>query len=332
MKIAVVGSGSWGTALALRLLENGHEVVLWSHDPGKAAQMAVSRENPKLPGVLLPVQLEISASACCVADCQMVVIASPSSYIRTVCGCVAPYISKDAVVVTVTKGIEEETLLRMSQVVAAETAHTVVALTGPSHAEEVAVGLPTGLLAACPDRDLAELVQKTFVSDVLRVYTSPDIVGAELGGALKNIIALCAGICDGQQCGDNAKAMLMTRGLTEIARLGVAMGANKDTLAGLSGVGDLFVTCTSVHSRNRRAGMLIGQGYTPQQALEKVGSVVEGYYATKAAWALGKRYYVDMPIVDGAYKILYQQMPAQEVVRNLLLRRHKAELEDAGWQ
>ena len=332
MKVAVVGSGSWGTALALRLLENGHGVVLWSHDPEKAAQMTVTRENPKLPGVVLPPALEITAAASCVEQCQMVVIASPSSHIRPVCRCVAPHIPKDAVVVTVTKGIEQETLLRMSQVVAEETGHTVVALTGPSHAEEVALGLPTGLLAACPDKELAELVQKTFLSEVLRVYTSPDIVGAELGGALKNIIALCAGICDGQQRGDNAKAMLMTRGLTEIARLGVAMGAHKDTWAGLSGIGDLFVTCTSVHSRNRKAGVLIGQGYTPQQALEEVGSVVEGYYAAQAAWALGKRYHVDMPIVYGAYEILYQGKSAQEAVKNLLLRRHKAESEDAGWQ
>lgn len=332
MKIAVVGSGSWGTALALRLLENGHEVLLWSHNPSKAEEMIHSRQNPKLPGVMLPAQLQITASACCVSDCEMVVIACPSSPIRSVCRAVAPHIPDNAVVVTVTKGIEQGTLLRMSQVVSEETGHPVVSLTGPSHAEEVAMGMPAGLLAACPDKALAEMVQKAFISEVLRVYTSPDIVGAELGGALKNVIALCAGICDGQKQGDNAKAMLITRGLTEIARLGVAMGAHKDTLAGLSGIGDLIVTCTSVHSRNRKAGMLIGQGKTPQQALEAVGSVVEGYYTALSAWELGKKYAVDLPIISGAYEILYQGRPAQEVVKNLLLRRRKAESEDAGWQ
>ena len=332
MKIAVVGSGSWGTALALRLLENGHEVILWSHDPVKAEKMIQTRQNPKLPGVKLPPVLQITASACCIASCQMVVIACPSSPIRSVCRSVASYIPEDAVVVTVTKGIEQGTLLRMSQVVSQETGHAVVSLTGPSHAEEVALGLPTGLLAACPDRVLAEAVQKTFMSEVLRVYTSPDIIGAELGGALKNVIALCAGICDGMQQGDNAKAMLMTRGLTEIARLGMAMGAHKDTLAGLSGIGDLIVTCTSAHSRNRKAGILIGQGKTPQRALDAVGSVVEGYYAALSAWELGQKYAVEMPIVYGAYEILHQGKPAQEVVKNLLLRRHRAESEDAGWQ
>ncbi len=332
MKIAVVGSGSWGTALALRLLENGHEVFLWSHNPSKAEEMIKTRQNPKLPGVTLPAQLQITASASCVSWCEMVVIACPSSPIRSVCRTVAPHIPENAVVVTVTKGIEQGTLLRMSQVVSEETGHPVVSLTGPSHAEEVALGMPTGLLAACPNKALAETVQKAFMSEVLRVYTSPDIVGAELGGALKNVIALCAGICDGQQQGDNAKAMLITRGLTEIARLGVAMGAHKDTLAGLSGIGDLIVTCTSVHSRNRKAGMLIGQGKTPQQALEAVGAVVEGYYTALSAWELGKKYGVDLPIVSGAYEILYQGKPAQEVVKNLLLRRRKAESEDAGWQ
>ena len=221
--------------------------------------------------------------------------------------------------------------MRMSQVVAEVTGREVVVLTGPSHAEEVSQGVPTGLLAACADQKMAEFVQNAFMSDVLRVYTSNDPVGAELGAALKNVIALCAGISDGLCCGDNTKAMLMTRGLTEIARLGVSLGAHKDTFAGLAGVGDLIVTCTSMHSRNRRAGILIGQGKGVQEAMQEVGAVVEGYYAAKSAWELGKRQGVDMPITEAAYQVLYENAPAKEAVQALLLRSRKMESEDAGW-
>lgn len=235
-------------------------------------------------------------------------------------------------VVSVTKGIEEGTLLRMSQVVSQETGHeTVVALSGPCHAEEVAIGLPTGCLAACEDKASAEFVQDAFMSDTFRVYTSPDIVGAELGGALKNVIALCAGVITGLGFGDNTKAMLMTRGLTEMARLGVSLGAHKDTLAGLSGIGDLIVTCTSLHSRNNRAGILIGSGKTPQEAMSEVGAVVEGYYATKSAWELCQKQQVDMPIIHAAYQVLYENADARKTVAALLTRQRRAESEDAGW-
>ena len=285
MKTAVIGSGAWGTALASLLCKNGHDTTLWCRTPEKAAQMQETHINPRLSQVTLPEKLKFSGDPACVAGCSMVVIACPSFPIRAVCRAVAPYIPKDAVVVSVTKGIEEGTLLRMSQVVSQETGHeTVVALSGPCHAEEVAIGLPTGCLAACEDKASAEFVQDAFMSDTFRVYTSPDIVGAELGGALKNVIALCAGVITGLGFGDNTKAMLMTRGLTEMARLGVSLGAHKDTLAGLSGIGDLIVTCTSLHSRNNRAGILIGSGKTPQEAMAEVGAVVEGYYATKSAW------------------------------------------------
>ena len=243
----------------------------------------------------------------------------------------APYIDGDAVVVSVTKGLEQETYLRMSQVVAQETGRDVVVLCGPSHAEEVAIDVPTGLLAASTDQKKAEFVQDAFMSDTLRVYTSADPVGAELGAALKNVIALCAGITDGLGFGDNARAMLMTRGLTEMARLGVSLGAQKDTLAGLSGIGDLIVTCTSVHSRNNRAGHLIGQGYTPRQAMEQVGAVVEGYYAAKSAWELCQKQRVDMPIIHAAYQVLYENVDARQAVAALLTRQRKAESEDAGW-
>jgi glycerol-3-phosphate dehydrogenase (NAD(P)+) len=219
----------------------------------------------------------------------------------------------------------------MSQVVEQETGHKVVALTGPSHAEEVALNIPTGCLAACEDQELAEFVQEAFTSDHFRIYTSSDIVGAELGAALKNVIALCAGITDGLGYGDNTKAMLMTRGLTEMGRLGVSMGAMKETFAGLSGVGDLIVTCTSMHSRNRRAGILIGQGVPPMKAMEQVGAVVEGYYAAKSAWELCVKQGVDMPILQAAYKVLYEGASAAEATKKLLVRQPKAESENPGW-
>ena len=332
MKTAVIGSGAWGTALASLLCKNGHDTTLWCRTPEKAAQMQETHINPRLPQVTLPEKLKFSGDPVCVTDCAMVVIACPSFPIRAVCRAVAPYIPKDAVVVSVTKGIEEGTLLRMSQVVSQETGHeTVVALSGPCHAEEVAIGLPTGCLAACEDKASAEFVQDAFMSDTFRVYTSPDIVGAELGGALKNVIALCAGVTTGLGFGDNTKAMLMTRGLTEMARLGVSLGAHKDTLAGLSGIGDLIVTCTSLHSRNNRAGLLIGSGKTPQEAMDEVGAVVEGYYATKSAWELCQQQQVDMPIIHAAYQVLYENADARRTVAALLTRQRRAESEDAGW-
>lgn len=332
MKTAVIGSGAWGTALASLLCKNGHDTTLWCRTPEKAAQMQETHINPRLSQVTLPEKLKFSGDAACAAGCSMVVIACPSFPIRSVCRAVAPYIPKDAVVVSVTKGIEEGTLLRMSQVVSQETGHeTVVALSGPCHAEEVAIGLPTGCLAACEDKASAEFVQDAFMSDTFRVYTSPDIVGAELGGALKNVIALCAGVTTGLGFGDNTKAMLMTRGLTEMARLGVSLGAHKDTLAGLSGIGDLIVTCTSLHSRNNRAGILIGSGKTPQEAMAEVGAVVEGYYATKSAWELCQKQQVDMPIIHAAYQVLYENADARKTVAALLTRQRRAESEDAGW-
>lgn len=332
MKTAVIGSGAWGTALASLLCKNGHDTTLWCRTPEKAAQMQETHINPRLSQVTLPEKLKFSGDPACAAGCSMVVIACPSFPIRTVCRAVAPYIPKDAVVVSVTKGIEEGTLLRMSQVVSQETGHeTVVALSGPCHAEEVAIGLPTGCLAACEDKASAEFVQDAFMSDTFRVYTSPDIVGAELGGALKNVIALCAGVITGLGFGDNTKAMLMTRGLTEMARLGVSLGAHKDTLAGLSGIGDLIVTCTSLHSRNNRAGILIGSGKTPQEAMSEVGAVVEGYYATKSAWELCQKQQVDMPIIHAAYQVLYENADARKTVAALLTRQRRAESEDAGW-
>ena len=314
MKVSVVGSGAWGTALAIRLCKNGHDVTMWTFEKDLIPEMESTRRNPRLPGATLPEGLKISGDYACIRGSRLVVMASPSFPMRSVCRGAAPYIDADAIVVSVTKGIEDGTCNRMSQIVAEETGHRVVVLTGPSHAEEVSLDIPTGLLAACEDQALAEFVQDAFMSENLRVYTSSDPVGAELGAALKNVIALCAGICDGLGHGDNTKAMLMTRGLTELARLGVAMGANRETFTGLSGVGDLIVTCTSMHSRNRRAG-----------------AVVEGYYAAKSAWALAQKMGVEMPITEAAYKVLYEGLSARDMTHELLMRRKKAESEDAGW-
>jgi glycerol-3-phosphate dehydrogenase (NAD(P)+) len=331
MRAAVVGSGAWGTALAIRLCKNGHDVTLWSFEKDLIPQMQQQRQNPRLPNAVLPMGIEISSDYSCVSGCQLVVVATPSFPIRSVCKGIAPYLAGNAVVVCVTKGLEEGTLLRMSEVVEQVTGHAVVALTGPSHAEEVALDIPTGCLAACEDQVLAEYVQEAFTSDNFRIYTSPDVVGAELGGALKNVIALCAGVTDGLGYGDNTKAMLMTRGLTEMGRLGVSMGAKKETFAGLSGVGDLIVTCTSMHSRNRRAGILIGQGLSPKEAMDQVGAVVEGYYAAKSAWELCVKQGVEMPILQAAYKVLYEGASAAEATKQLLVRQPKAESENPGW-
>ena len=331
MKAAVVGSGAWGTALAIRLCLNGHDVTMWTFEKELIPEMEQIRRNPRLPGAVLPEGLKISGDYACIRGCKLVVMASPSFPLRSVCRNAAPYIDDDAVVVSVTKGLEQGTHLRMSQVVAQETGKEVVVLTGPSHAEEVSVNLPTGLLAASSNQALAEFVQDTFMADTLRVYTSPDPAGAELAAALKNVIALCAGITDGLGFGDNTKAMLMTRGLTETARLGVALGARKETFTGLAGVGDLIVTCTSMHSRNRRAGILIGQGKDVQEAMKEVGAVVEGYYAAKSAYELGKQEGIDMPITEAAYKVLYEGADVKEAVKGLLSRQRKAESEDAGW-
>ena len=331
MKAVVVGSGAWGTALAVRLCQNGHDVTMWTFEKDLIPQMEQTHRNPRLPAAVLPENLTISGDYACIRGCKLVVMASPSFPLRSVCKAAAPYIDDDAVVVSVTKGLEAGTHLRMSQVVSQETGKEVVALTGPSHAEEVCINMPTGLLSACANQAKAEFVQDAFMSDTLRVYTSPDPVGAELAAALKNVIALCAGITDGLGFGDNTKAMLMTRGLTETARLGVALGAQKETFTGLAGVGDLIVTCTSMHSRNRRAGILIGQGKSTQEAMQEVGAVVEGYYAAKSAYELGKAQGIDMPITEAAYKVLYEGADVREAVKGLLSRQRKAEPEDAGW-
>ncbi len=332
MKIAVLGSGAWGTALAILLFGNGHEVTLWSHREERAKEIAGTLENPALKGIPLPPAMGQTSRIDCVKGCPLVVFATPSFAIRETARAAAPYLEKDALLVSATKGIEGDTGLRMTEIIRQETGDSckAISLSGPSHAEEVSRRIPTGVVAACEDLEAAEQVQDVFMSNRFRVYTNPDIVGVELGGALKNVIALCCGISDGMRLGDNTKALMMTRGMTEMARLGVALGGRTDTFAGLSGMGDLIVTCTSMHSRNRRAGILIGQGLTAQAAMRQVGATVEGYYAAKSARMLAEKMGVEMPICRCAYEVLYQDRPVRDVVEELMQRQRRGEA-DESW-
>ena len=331
MQVTIAGSGGWGTALAILLHENGHDVTLWSHFETESKQLAETHQNPYLPGVTLPEGLHYSADPACAQSREMVVFATPSFAVRTTARAFAPYLAETPLLVSVTKGIEEGTGYRMSELVSQETGRTVVALSGPSHAEEVSRGIPTGVVVACPERELAERVQNAFMCSRFRVYTSPDTAGIELGAALKNVIALCAGVCDGMGYGDNTKALLMTRGLAEVARLGMALGAHRETFAGLAGVGDLIVTCTSMHSRNRRAGILIGQGKSAQEAMAEVGAVVEGYYAAESIYQLSQREGVEMPLCRSVYEVLYHGVAVQDVVSSLMRRAKKDELTETTW-
>lgn len=334
MKAAVIGSGGWGTALALVLMENGHDVTLWCRRPALRELMEGTRENPHLKGVILPEKLVLTDDLNHISGCEAVVLAVPSFAVRETARRIALHLKPGSVLILVSKGIEKGTSLLLHQVVEQEVqGHPVVVLSGPSHAEEVARGIPTAVVAASGDRVSAELVQNLFMNSRLRIYTSPDVVGVEISAAMKNVIALCAGCIDGMGLGDNTKAMLITRGLTEIARLGVAMGARKETFAGLAGVGDLIVTCTSVHSRNNRAGRLIGQGVPVEQAVTGMdGAVVEGYYAAASACELAQKAGVEMPVTTGAYAVLYQKEDPHIVLNRLMTRGKKDELEtEESW-
>lgn len=333
MKAVVLGSGGWGTALSLVLCDNGHDVTLWSHSADKAQAMAESRENPLLKGVTLPDALHITGDLTCVADAALVVCASPSFAVRETGRKAAPYLRADTVLVSVSKGIERDTQLRMSEILREETGNIckVVALSGPSHAEEVGIKMPTGCVSACADEAAARFVQDAFMNDYFRIYTSADILGVELSGALKNVVALSCGICDGMGFQDNTKALLMTRAMAEIARLGEKLGGTRLTFGGLAGMGDLIVTCTSMHSRNRRAGILIGQGKSAREAMEEVGAVVEGYYAAESVEQLAQRVGVEMPICHCAYEVLYHGKQVRDVVNELMTRAKKDELLESSW-
>lgn len=331
MKVSVIGSGGWGTALALVLLENGSDVTMWSYTQEEYEVLAQNRENPMLKGVALPEELKLTTDLECVKGCKVVVLSTPSFAVRSTARLMAPLLDPGTAVVLVSKGIEKDTSLTLTQVVEEEVGEKcpVVALCGPSHAEEVGRRIPTAVVSASKDQHAAELVQELFINERFRVYASDDVIGVELGAALKNVIALCAGCIDGLGFGDNTKAMLMTRGLTEIARLGVAMGGRQETFAGLSGVGDLIVTCCSMHSRNRRCGILLGQGIPVEQALKESGGVVEGYYAAANAKALAEKMGVEMPIAQAAYEVLYEGKDPRNVVKELMGREKKHETEQS---
>ena len=330
MKIAVLGSGGWGTALAMLLVENGHEVTLWSYLEEESQRLRETGENPLLPGVKLPQGLQYTWDLSCVKGCGAVVLATPSFGVRTTAEQIRPYLPPETILISVSKGIEKGTSLRMTEIIRQVTGDLcpVAALSGPSHAEEVARRVPTAVVSACPDRVVAEQVQDLFLNDRFRVYSSSDVIGVELGAALKNVMALCTGCCRGMEFGDNTIAMLMTRGLAEMARLGVALGGRRETFAGLAGMGDLIVTCTSLNSRNYRAGILIGQGVPVDQAIARIGAVVEGYYAVDSARELAARLGVEMPITQAAYEVLYEGRAPREALQALMRRKKRHEIEE----
>lgn len=327
-KIGVIGAGSWGTALALLLTKNGHKVTVWSIMKDEIDMLKTCHEHKdKLPGVILPAKMEFTTDLkSTVEENELLVLAVPSPFTRSTAHNMSPYVKEGQVIVNVAKGIEENTLMTLSQIIEEEIPQAVVAvLSGPSHAEEVGRGIPTTIVVGAKKKKTAEYLQNIFMNEVFRVYVSPDVLGIELGAALKNVVALAAGVADGLGYGDNTKAALITRGITEIARLGMAMGGKFETFCGLTGIGDLIVTCASMHSRNRRAGILIGQGYTMEEAMKEVKMVVEGVYSAKAAMGLAKKYNIQLPIIEQVNAVLFEGKSADEAVKNLMLRDRKIE-------
>ena len=333
--VSVMGAGSWGTALALLLHKNGHKVTVWSISQDEVEMLSKEREHKsKLPGVKLPDDMEFTTDmASAIEGRDFLVLAVPSPFTRTTARKMKPYIAEKQIIVDVAKGIEESTLMTLSQQIEEEIPQADVAvLSGPSHAEEVGRGLPTTVVIGAKSKKTAEYLQGMFMNEVFRVYTSPDRLGMELGGSLKNVIALAAGIADGMGYGDNTKAALITRGIAEIARLGVAMGGAIESFTGLTGIGDLIVTCASVHSRNRKAGYLMGQGKSMQEAMDEVQMVVEGVYSTKAAVKLGEKYDVPLPIINKVNEVLFEGKDPKEAVNELMLRDVRPEHKAVKWE
>jgi len=334
VKIGILGAGTWGTALAILLCDNGHDVTMWSKLEREAKELDESRDNIKnLPGARLPKDVKITLDlkeAC--TDKDLIVMAVASPYIRATAKEVAPFIKEGQIIVNVSKGLENRTLLTLAEVISQEIPQAKVAvLSGPSHAEEVSRRIPTTIVVGSHCKETAHFIQDVFMNEVFRVYTSPDMIGIELGGALKNVIALAAGVIDGLGLGDNTKAALITRGMAEISRLGVAMGGYMETFSGLSGMGDLFVTCTSRHSRNRNAGVLIGQGYPLDEVSKMVNQVIEGVNTAKAALALARKYNVEMPIVEQVNLVLFEGKSPQDAVADLLVRDKRKEYSTLDW-
>lgn len=331
---SVIGAGSWGTALARALAKNGHDVTVWSIMEDEIQMLNEKREHElKLPGVKLPDTIIFTTDLeKAIKGKEMIILAVPSPFTRSTSKSMASYVEEGQLIVNVAKGIEDITYMTLTDIIEQEIPQaTVAVLSGPSHAEEVGKDMPTTLVAGAKAKETAEYIQNAFMSDVLRVYTSPDILGIELGGALKNVVALAAGMADGLGCGDNTKAALITRGIAEIARLGVAMGGKLESFTGLTGIGDLIVTCSSKHSRNRKAGQLIGQGYTYEEAMAEVKMVVEGVYSAKAAYGLGQKYHISMPIVEEVNDILFNGKAASEAVKDLMFRDKRKEASTLTW-
>ena len=322
----VLGAGGWGLGLALASHRAGHTVTVWSCFEKEIEELTTKRENVRLlPGVKIPEDIAFTTELSEIAKAQRVIVAVPSIYLRNTVEQTVPYVKKETIVIDASKGIEDKTGLRMSQIIEELLPNNPsVALSGPTHAEEVGRGLPTSIVSSSRNLDAARTVQDELMQPSLRVYVNPDIVGVELGGALKNVIALAAGICDGMHAGDNCKAALMTRGLAEMARLGEALGASRETFFGLTGVGDMIVTCNSAFSRNHRAGVHIGKGLTPKQAVELVGTV-EGFYAVQSAYSLAKKHNVEMPIVEQCYAVCYENKDPRTAVEALMGRGKRQE-------
>ena len=333
MKIAILGIGTWGSALAMTLRKNNHCLSLWTFSKEEEEELKKTREPKNLPGTRFAEDIEITSSLeTALRDKELIIFAVPSLFTRSVGEQVKKFVTPEQILLTVSKGIEEKSLLTMSQVLEEIFPKNPVAvLSGPSHAEEVSRFLPTTIVCAAKEEDCAKIIQKAFLSDSFRVYINKDVLGVEIGAALKNVIALAAGIADGLGYGDNTKAALITRGIAEIARLGQAMGGHLETFAGLSGIGDLIVTCASKHSRNRKAGVLIGEGLSYEEAMKEVGQVVEGVYAAKAALALGKKYSIDLPIVNEVNLVLFSDKAPKQAVMDLMLRDSRAESPGVGF-
>jgi len=333
--IGVIGAGSWGIALSVLLSNNGHEVKVWSIIEEEIKMLSENHEHKdKLPGVTLSEKITFTTNLKeAVEGKDLLVLAVPSPFVRSTAASLREVVSDGQIIVNVAKGIEESTLMTLSQIIEEEVPQAeVTVLSGPSHAEEVGRGIPTTIVVGAKNKKTAEYIQNIFMSEVFRVYISPDVLGIELGAALKNVVALAAGIADGLGYGDNTKAALITRGITEIARLGMAMGGKFETFCGLSGIGDLIVTCASMHSRNRRAGILIGQGKTMDEAMTEVKMVVEGVYSAKAAIGLAKKYDVQIPIIEQVNFVLFENKPASEAMKDLMTRDKKIESADMIWE
>lgn len=333
-KIGIIGAGSWGTALAVLLDKNGHEVIIWSIIEAEIQMLKDKHEHAdKLPGVILPESIQFTSNLKeAVMGMDLLVLAVPSPFTRSTAHLLKDIVDDGQIIVNVAKGIEENTLMTLSQIIEEEVPRANVAvLSGPSHAEEVGRGIPTTIVVGANNQQTAEKIQNIFMNEVFRVYVSPDVLGIELGAALKNVVALAAGIADGLGYGDNTKAALITRGIAEIGRLGTAMGGKVETFYGLSGMGDLIVTCASMHSRNRRAGILIGKGYSMDEAMKEVKMVVEGVYSAKAAMGLAEKYRVSLPIIEQVNQVLFQGKAADVAVKELMIRDKKLEHPDLPW-